>query len=308
MYYKRIFSFFQKKRSWFLIAAFLVSLLMWFITNLSKEYTKVIPVTVEFSEINSGHLIKCNDSVLNVKIKGTGFSLWSNQLKTMKYTIPVKEYKTSWNWQQNQYLFSQTFPKNIEVVNVKPSAIAFTQFKLEHKKVVVQPQITIIPKLGYGITSYTVSPDSVLIYGHQNEIKKVNSIKTDSLVFNEVQSDVLGKVSVLLPSGILQISEKYLNYQYTIERYTQGEFLVPIQLMNVPEHLEVSIFPKQIQVQFQSPLSLFESYQSQHFLLTVDCSALENKKTLPILLKEIPNGLKNVRLLKKSVTFLVLEK
>jgi len=308
MNYKTILSFFQQKRFRFFIPALLVSLLMWFITNLSKEYVKTIPVKIVFSKITPGHLVKCKDTILTVKIQGSGFSLWSSQLKNVVYTIPVNDFKTNWNWQQNQYLFKQILPKNILVVNVTPSTIAYTQFKLEHKKVKVQHHIKVVPKLGYGITKLTLQPDSVLIYGHQKEIKNIKFIKTDSLLFKNRTTAVSGEVSLLLPAEVLQVSEKKISYQYDVERYTQGDFLVPIQLINVPENTEVSIFPKQIHVQFQSPLSVFETYQSQHFLLTVNCSNLENKTALAVELKNIPAGMKNVRLLKKSVTFLVLNK
>jgi len=305
---QKVLHFFKQKRFRLFLASLIVSFLMWFITNLSKQYTKQVPVKINFTKVPQGNLVECKDTILWVKIKGSGFSLWSNQLHQLQYNIKVDENKERWNWQNNQYSFSQIVPKNIEVVNVNPVSIKFTQFKLVHKKVAVQYDINVTPKLGYGVTKYTVKPDSVVIYGHQKEIKEIKVVKTEKLHFDNVTESISGKASLLLPAKVIQVSEKTISYKYDVERYTQGDFLVPIQLINVPEGVEVSIFPKQIHVQFQSPLSLFETYKPHHFLLTVDCSALENKTALPIVLKDIPKGMKNVRLLKKSVTFLVLNK
>ncbi len=305
---KKILSFFQQKTFRFFMLALFVSLLMWFMINLSKEYTKTVPVKITFKKIAPGYLINCKDTIVITKIQGTGFSLWSNSLKKKQYAINVKDNKKTWNWQQNQYAFQQLFPKNIKVLNVIPATISFTPFKLLNKKVKVQYQIKLQPQLGYGVTEYKLQPDSVTVYGYETVIKDIKTIKTDSLLLNNVVANVSGKVRLQIPEKVLQVSEKEISYQYTIERYTQGKFLVPIQLVNVPENSNVTIFPKQVRVQFESPLSLFENYQSEHFMLTVDCSNLENKTTLPIVLKEIPDGMKNVRVLKKSVTFLVLKK
>jgi len=307
MNFKKLYSVYQQKQFRFFIIAFLVSLLMWFMVNLSKNYTKTIPVKINFTNISTGNLIHSTDTLVAVKIQGSGFSLWSNSLKKASYAIDVNLFKDKWNWQQNQYAFKQIFPKSIEVLNVIPNTINFTQFTLSKKKIKVTPNIVVKPQLGYGIISQSIQPDSVFIYGNKKAIKNINTIKTDSLVFENVTQNIEGEIALKLPKQVVQVSDK-IKYQYQIDRFTQGEFLVPIQLVNVPKDMEITIFPKQVSVQFESPISLYKKYQTEHFLLTVDCSHINDQKTLPVRLQEKPDGVKNVRLLKKSVTFLVLKK
>jgi len=307
MKYKNGLSYIQKKSSRAFVIALLASFFIWVLINLSKTYEKTVLVAVLYGNVKDGNLVKSNDSVLNIKIQGSGFSLLNNQLEKLKYSIDTQKNKNKWSWGVNDYQFKRLFPKSIEVLNVDPKQLDFKVTILAHKKVPIKPQIRVHTKLGYGITSSNLSVDSVLIYGESSIINKISEIKTDSLYFDGVLDNISGQVLLDNEVSDVKLEHKSVKYRYDVERFTQGEFQLPIQIKNVPKDKKLAIFPKQVNVQFQSPLSLFSDYRAEGFGVYVDYNEINNSNSLPLHMEYIPEGVRNVKVLKKSVTYLLIE-
>ena len=308
MKYKNGFAYIQKKSSRAFIIALLASFLIWILINLSKTYEKTIGVTVSYDNVNEGNLIKSTDSILYIKIQGSGFSLLNNELEKLKYSIDTQKYRNQWNWSVNDYQFKKIFPKSLTVLNVDPKQLNFEVITLAKKKVPIKSQIKVHTKLGYGTTNSTMSLDSILIYGESSVINKVSEIKTDSLSFDNVFVSISGEVALINNNIGVKLEFGKAKYEYVIERYTQGNFQLAIQVKNIPKEKNITIFPKQVTVQFQAPLSLFSSYRAEGFGVYIDCNDINNSNILPIHIEYIPEGVRNVKTLKKSVTYLLIEK
>lgn len=299
---------FKEKRFRIFLFSFLVSLIAWLIINLSKTYSKTIAVSLSFNNVEKNELVDVKDSLVKVKVQGTGFSLISDDLDDLNFSIDVNKHHKRWIWQVNQYKFNDLMPKNIEVVNVEPDTVYFEVSSLIEKKVPIVSQIKVVPKLGYDITSTAIVPDSVTIYGNDRIIDSIQYIKTKELLFDDVSNSVKGEINFLDEYARLKTSQRKIVYDFNVERFTQGDFLVPIQLKNIPDDREVNIFPQQIHVQFQAPLSTFSDYQPESFQISVDFKEIDGTNTLPIHLDYVPKGVKNTRMLKKTVTYLLIEK
>lgn len=298
----------KEKRFRIFLFSFLVSLIAWLIINLSKTYSKTIAVSLSFDNVEKNELVDIKDSLIKVKVQGTGFSLISDDLEDLNFTIDVNKHHKRWIWQVNQYRFNDLMPKNIEVVNVEPDTVYFEVSSLIEKKVPVVAQIKVEPQLGYDITATKIQPDSVIIYGNDRIIDSILYVKTKELLFEDVSKPVTGEIDFLEEYSRIKTSQRKIAYNFNVERFTQGDFLVPIQLKNVPDEKKVNIFPQQIHVQFQAPLSTFSDYQPENFQISVDFNEIDGTNTLPIHLDYVPKGVKNTRILKKTVTYLLIEK
>jgi len=286
----------------------LASFFIWLLINLSKTYEKTVGVKVLYKNVNQGNLVKSTDSLLYIKIQGSGFSLLNSELEKLHYLIDTHKYKSHWNWGMNDYQFSVLFPKGIKVLDVVPKQLSFEVIKLAKKRVPIKSQLSIHTKLGYGITKSNLSIDSVLIYGESSVINKITEIKTDSLNYNDVFENLSGEIMLSNSNNDLTLQQNSIEYSYEIERYTQGSFQLTIEVKNVPKNKIVTIFPKQVTMQFESPLSIFSSYREEGFGVFVNYNDINKTNTLPIYLEETPEGVKNVRVLKKLVTYLLIEK
>jgi len=308
MEYKKGFSFFQKKSSRAFVIALLASFFIWVLINLSKTYEKSVDVKVLYENVGEGNLVKKTDSIIHIKIQGSGFLLLNNELKKLQYSINTQKNKNHWNWSVDDYQFKKLFSKGIKVLNVNPKQLDFKVTALAKKKVPVKYQIRVLTKLGYGITNSSFSIDSILIYGESSVINKISEIETDSLSFENIIEPISGKILLRNVHKNVRLEQRSIEYAYDIERFTQGGFQLDIQVKNVPKGKKITIFPKQVNVQFQSPLSLFSSYREKGFGVYVDYNDINNSNTLPIHMEYMPKGVRSVKVLKKSVTYLLIEK
>jgi len=306
MNYKNGLSYIQKKSSRAFVISLLVSLFVWGLINLSKTYEKTITVHVLYKNLEEGTFVKSIDSTLTIKVKGSGFTLINNKLKSLNYTIDTKKGINEWVWEANGYQFNELFSKNIKVLSVIPKRIKFKIKTLAKKKVPIQSKIIVKTKLGYGVISSSLSKDSIMIYGDKLNIDSISEIRTDSLFFDTVFEKLEGEVSLKNENENVQIEIQKVKYSYDIERFTQGDFQVNIEIKNMPKEKKLTIFPKQVNVQFQSPLSLFSDYRAESFGVFVDFNEISASNALPIHIEYIPKGVRNVKVLKKSVTYIVI--
>ena len=308
MNYKNGLTYIQKKSSKAFLISLLVSLFVWGLINLSKIYEKTITVHVLYHNLEEGTFVKNNDSILTIKVQGSGFTLMNTKLNSLNYSIDAKKGDKEWVWEANGYQFNELFSKNIKVLSVTPQRIKFKIQTLAKKKVPIQSEVIVNTKLGYGIIDSKLSKDSIMIYGDKLNIDNVSEIRTDSLYFDAVFEKIEGVVGLKNENANIQMEAQKVNYSYNIERFTQGDFQVGIEIKNLPKDKKITIFPKEVNVQFQSPLSLFSDYRAEYFGVYVDFKEISESNLLPIHIEYTPNGVRNVKVLKKSVTYIVITK
>jgi len=306
MNYKNGLTYIQKKSSRAFVISLLVSLFVWGLINLSKIYEKTVTVHVLYKNLEDGTFVKSNDSILTIKVQGSGFILMNNKLKSLNYTIDTKKGNNEWVWEANGYQFNDLFSKNVKVLSVTPKRINFKIKTLAKKKVPIRSKVIVKTKLGYGVVDSYLSKDSIMIYGDKLNIDSISEIKTDSLYFDAVFEKIVGDVGLKNENKNIQLETQKVKYSYDIERFTQGDFQINIEIKNLPKEKKLTIFPKQVNVQFQSPLSLYSDYRAESFGVYVDFNEISASNTLPIHIEYIPKGVRNVKVLKKSITYIVI--
>lgn len=300
--------FIQKKKSKVFLVAFGVSLTIWLLMNLSKTYEKKVPVSLSYVNNPEDTFVFTTDSIVHVNLKGTGFSLIGNKFENLTYTIDTKKNNTHWIWQVDDYDFKKLFPKNVSVVNVMPRKAIFQVKKMKHKVVPIHSKIEVSTKLGYGIKSINLGKTHTTVYGDKKAIDTITHVQTKQLTFEELTESVSGKVIIEPISKYVKITDQEITYMYSVERYTQGNFQVPVQIKNKPIGKEVSIFPKEVNVQFQAALSEFSKYKTHDFKVYVNFEDANETNKLPLHFEEVPKGVKNAKILKQQLTYLIVEK
>lgn len=306
MNYKNGLTYIQKKSSRAFLISLLVSLFVWGIINLSKIYEKTIMIHISYKNLDEGTFVKNNDSILTIKVQGSGFALINTKLNSLDYSIDAKKGNKEWVWEANGYQFNELFSKNIKVLSVAPKRIKFKVQTLAKKKVPIESEVIVKTKLGYGIIDSNLSKDSIMIYGDKLNIDSISEIRTDSLYFDAVFEKIEGEVGLKNENVNIQMEIQKVNYSYNIERFTQGDFQVGIEIKNLPKEKKINIFPKDVNVQFQSPLSLFSDYRAESFGVYVDFKEINESNLLPIHIEYTPKGVRNVKVLKKAVTYIVI--
>lgn len=301
------FSYVLKKSSKAFIISLFVSLSIWMLINLSKTYEKTVSVKVVYTNNESSKIIKSKDSILKVKIQGTGFTFLKNSLDNLSYQISPENNVNQWFWDANDDKFKSLFPNSIEVLNVSPKIVNISTIKLSKRKVPIDYNITVIPKIGFAITESNFSKDSIFVFGPDKELNAVSTVKTDSLIVTDAHKDLIGTIKLNKPNKALSLEFMDTEYKYNIERFTQGSFTLDVGIKNIPEGKSIDVFPKQITLQFQSPLSSFDEFRKEQFGVFVDYNEVNASSSLPIYIDYVPDNVRNIKLLKNSVTYLLIE-
>lgn len=296
----------------------LMSLIILILSKLSKEYTNTVAFKIKKVNVPQEYVIlKDSNATLNITLKALGFN-WlkyyiSNPELTIDFKKDVEKKKGYFLWNKaNVYLHSDTyFGSQMTLINVSPDELYFRYDANLVKKVPVVGNIEINFKPGYDMTHpYKIEPDSIDVIGPKDLVSKIEQVVTDSIILNNVNSDISKSVKLKLPNvnkGIIY-SKKQVNIKGPVERFTEGTLKVPISIINVPEGMKVKYFPKEINVIYYTSLKNYNDISAKDFKVICDFNHVSNNQSflLPELIK-ITDKVKTAKINQQHIEFIIEE-
>ena len=73
----------------------------------------------------------------------------------------------------------------------------------------------------------------------------------------------------------LKFSTTQVQVVGAVDKFTEGAVSVPVQLVNIPDGILVSIFPKEIPVVYYTSLSTYDAITPEDFRIECDFSTLD---------------------------------
>lgn len=306
---------FQNSNKVFLFILFSTSLI-WFILKLSKTYTDVIDFNYELKNLPKNLVIESSDaSQIKVQLEATGIKLIGYHLFTTTIDIDFdelggKENKYHLTNEQIKSVVQQKIEMPNETFAVKTKALNFSSYELYAKKVGVQSRLDVEFLPGYdSITKFKFSPDNITVYGNQKILDTLQFVYTEKKVISNVKESLEDHIAIETKNlNINDISQEEVIYQLDVAKYTEKTLQLPIEVINVPNDIEVSIFPKQLQVNFEVELQYYDAVTKKDFYLLCDYRKREkNDNILVPYLNAKPAHIKKVRFNTKNVNYLIRE-
>ncbi len=296
----------------FLFLAFLILML----TKLSKFYTNTIDVTVKTINVPNDIVILNDSLALNITLKTNGFK-WlkyymSNPVITVDVAKDVYKKDSVFVWHKSAaYIGNTQFGKDIELLNINPDTLFFRYNVNTTKKVPITLVSDITYSLGYDVFGgYKLSPDSVTIIGPDVVVSKINTIQTNSVTLKDVKTNIAQSITLNLPKTKqpLKFSNTKTEFSAQVEKFTEGILSLPIEVINVPEALKISYFPKHVNVSYYVSLSRFQSISQNDFKVICDFNALEKDQSyLTPKLVAIPKAAKRVSIEQQHIEFIIVK-
>jgi YbbR domain-containing protein len=297
----------------FLILALLFSVL----TKLSKKYTQTFAFQIEMKNVPKVDVILQDSSQqIDVTVSTYGFNLIAYYLKTPKLSLDfsnLERTKKAYIWTEKTDIsnIASQFDRNVEILTIKPDSIHFRYDANFTKKVPVVLTSDIKFASGFDVIDhYILKPDSVEIIGPKVILDSINSIETDLLKLNNINSPITAelKLNVAKIQEFVNVSHESIVVKANIEKFTEGSVSVPVTVINIPKGLEIKYFPKEINVVFYTSLSGFNNISSNNFRIECDFSKLEESETtLKAVIVQEPRQVKNVRLNTRQIEFIIIE-
>ena len=300
-----------------------ISTIFWFLNALSREYSTDIRYPVRYINFPSDKIL-VNDlpSHFNLLVKSYGYNILKYKLRSNRkriiinvksYPIIKKEGTTS-----NYYILTNSgrdkistqISSELQLLEIKPDSIIFEFADAVTKKVKVKPNIDVELEKQY-MLKYKISsiPDSIEISGPNNIIDTIEYVLTKYQRFRKVNESIEKNIS-LIPNRHLIYSKKKVLITIPIDQYTESQSIVPIIIKNLPDSLNLKLFPNSVTFSYYVCLSDYSKLRNDLFEVFVNYNEInknynEESEFLDVLLGSYPEYVQSIRYKPNKVEYLI---
>lgn len=269
-----------------------LSSIIWMLMELSKSYISPVIFNVEYTDLPSSKLVQKKPiSELEVAIKAPGFTLIKYKIKRHKILLSLKNiFKTNSAYyilpnKQISSLNSQ-FSNGVEIVSILKDTIFIELGASFSKKVPINPSLEIHYKAGYNmVEKLKITPDSVIVSGSRKYIVSITEMTTSPLKLDNVFEDIEVVLTLMSPlkANHIKMSATKVKISGKVDKFTEGTFKIPVTIINVPDGVKVTTFPKEIEVIYQAGLTNFSKINKNDILVVFDYKQYENDTLITFL-------------------------
>ncbi|WP_405607625.1 CdaR family protein [Polaribacter sp. Asnod1-A03] len=306
-----------KKISKSFIGFLVASTLMWLLITLSKDYSVTLTFPVSFSNIPQDKLLQDKTTKkIDVLVQASGYNILRsrfrnkeiilkgnvlNRKKVNKYYFLTKDQLSNI---KNQLL------SGIQLEEVLQDTIYLNLATLTSKKVALLPNLNIKYQVGYeNSEDLKLTPDSIVVSGPKDQIEKISNLKLEFLKLENVKSDFSKELKIVIPgnSSKIKTSSRKAILSGKVERFTEGSIEVPIEIINLPEGVELTTLNKKVEIVYVVGLSNFDKIDESFFRVYCDYKLAE-ENNLNYLLPKVElksNLIKSYKVLPNKIDFLI---
>jgi YbbR domain-containing protein len=300
----------------FLICLF-ISTVLWFLNALSKNYNTIISYPVKFVNPPENRFLGGTPlSTLQLSVEGKGFILLQHKLLTFSpieldisemiknsvpvsgiYNIPAQNLRNS---------VSDEISSDLDIFVIRPEMIEIILDSLTTKNVPVEIDLDVEFASQMHLKNKVVTnPDMVEISGPAIILEKMSSVKTKVNIVNQLQNSIDQEIELIHPEKTTIVPEKVMIH-IEVEKYTEKELSVPIEILNKPPGVDLKLFPSEIKLLCNVGLSRFDKIKSSDFGIAVDYKSITaDVNSLLITIYKQPEFIQNIRLNPERVEFLI---
>jgi YbbR domain-containing protein len=302
----------------------ILSFIFWYLNSLSKEIDGNVRYPVRY--INSPKdrvLIEELPSKLELSLEGPGYSilklkLSGNQapvvidLSTVNYVIISNSKLLNYYLVTEELIpnFKQQLRADFEITDIKPDTLFFKFDRVITKKVPVIPVVDVTTERQYFVNgTISSTPESVEISGPRQIVDTVKAVRTKRYKFNQLNKSDTRSLT-LAESDFFDISEKRVSVTVPVEQFTEATTNVIIRLLNLPDTLEIKIFPDVVSVKYLVGVTDYNTIKKMPIEAVIDLAKfdLRGVNKLPVVIQNIPAYISSIRYTPEKVDFIVEKK
>lgn len=299
----------------------ILSVFLWFLINLSKEgYSTTIEYPVKYYNFPADvKLMNSLPEQIRVKVLGQGFKILGSYFaEYTPYELNVAETDTlegggrMFDVSKTREFIETEINDNLQISTIAPQRITFEFEKLYTKKVKVYLKGT---KDFKGFKDLyqepRFTPDSVLVVGPKEQIRKIDSIFTEPVKLTAEKDSLRLNLKLAEPTlkGVSYAQQK-VEVKLDFASITEGTFKIPVKILGVPADYKLQIFPEEVEVTYRIPVRDFDRINKEDFNAFVDFSEVDNlseTRFLRVELKQVPAIIRKVDLNPRKVEFILSE-
>ena len=247
-------------REWIVfVLSILMAFLVWFLVNMSQEYSGAISVPVVAQCNIEGHGPESSNTVLvSARCRTEGFRLVREYSRRERKVVKVKFNKADLRrtgtdvfsvigGAKNSYV-DQFFGEDAQVEAFITDTLSFIFPVENHKKVPIEVPLNVSCRSQYMQSGpFRTSPDSVTVYGEDMHLDNIDKVTTSRLVLSDVHNSRHGVLSINAIPGV-RMSVDEVGYELPVSRYVELRSTCNVEVWNAPAGHQLQVFPATAQV------------------------------------------------------------
>jgi len=294
-----------------------ISATIWMLNALSKNYTSIIEYPLVYTDFPEERVFVGEmPGHLELEINAHGYALL--RYKIFRKPVPISFKISAFNMNRRsdgssayiltRYLrdqISTQLPSELQLLEIKPDTLHFQFTDKVSRKVRVRPDLSFTIDDQFTIKDgIGISPDSVLLSGPDLILDTMDQISTVKLDLGLLTRNYSDEVKL---KQIPELSYEQSRVECTIEleRFTEIQVSVPIDVLNLPDSIVMQTFPSKILLTCRVGLSKYDRLDGHPFQAVVDFEQIEDQtKVLDVSVQNLPDYLLSYEYSPKRVEFL----
>lgn len=151
-----------------------------------------------------------------------------------------------------------------------------------------------------------LSPYKVTVRGAKSVLNALDSISTEPVRLDLLESDLDEDFKLLMPFGVDSLFTDSVRVFMGVEALKEHEFMIPISILDAPDSLEFKLFPSEVKVSFTCGMSDLAKFTPRDFGARVNFEDIQSSfKKLNVELFKAPDIVKKIKVEPASVEYIV---
>ena len=308
------------KRKMLVFSFFLaISVIIWLLNALSKSYTTEIKYPITYSKFPENKLLVSDiPEYLNLKVNAHGYAILSYKLsnRPIPLSFPVSSFTmNSYNGDSSRFYLltryarervARQLPSELQLLEISPDSLIFQFANEVRRKFPVYPDIQFSPAANFTLKNgVRIQPDSVEVTGPDIYLDTLQKVPTRPLKLGVLEKSYSNMLS-LKSMPRMKYSVERVECTIDLEKLTEVQVMVPVQINGLPDSLRMQTFPQAIRVTGRIGLSKYERIVPEAFYAEINYNEVkENNSRLEVYLKTKPAELSGVSYYPQTVEYIL---
>jgi hypothetical protein len=313
----------RKKFSVFLLCL-LISMFMWLFIKLTRDYTLDFRFSINYKNFPK-HLVlsEVPDSLLTIGLNAKGFELLSARYLHGKRNLMISCRDERIRHNSDGYFIriavsrllpqiSKQLPASRSITYLSPDTITLRFTDASRKKVPVILRLTSSFRKQYQLYDRVrLDPDSVFVTAASSVLDTLRFIESMPVTKTNLDESLRFPLALKLPlsPGQLRLSAESVEVFIPVEKYTEADFSVPIEVKGASSKTLIKTFPDKCTITCMVPLKDFRNINAGMFSAGISFNPDQAKNNkLKVELTRSPQKIKILKISPEEVEFIILKK
>ena len=260
------------------------SSLAWFVGHLAEHYTSDATFNVDYGNPPDSLLLRdVSKKNINVRLNAGGFQLLLFAFKPKSVYVDLSSLETTgtkYYVSPNSYRdqIGNQLSKYIQIVEMDRDTMFFDFQKIHKKKLAVVSNVNIDLQQHYLLDkNWKLVPDSIIVRGPKDEIAELEHIGTKKISLSPLRHNFSEELELQLPTNLKNTTYSHRKVRIVGEifKFSERIIQVPINVINVPQGVEVRTFPEMASILCRDRLDVLKGLKESDFEVSADFAQLK---------------------------------